>query len=43
MAGGAHADCEPALSIEGETLPPDPAGADTEGWRRLRAATHHWR
>jgi hypothetical protein len=29
--GGAHAKCEPALSLEGERLEPDPNGADTEG------------
>jgi hypothetical protein len=29
--GGEHAKCEPALSLEGEALQPDPQGADTEG------------
>jgi hypothetical protein len=28
---GEHAKCEPALSLEGEPLRPDPRGADTEG------------
>ena len=28
---GAHAECEPALSLDGELLDPDPNGADTEG------------
>lgn len=29
--GGEHAKCEPALSLEGQPLEPDPRGADTEG------------
>jgi hypothetical protein len=31
IPAGEHAECEPALSLEGEILQPDPQGADTEG------------
>jgi hypothetical protein len=31
VAGSEHARAEPALNLEGEWLPPDPSGADTEG------------
>ena len=31
IPGGEHAKAEPALNFEGERLPPDPDGADTEG------------
>jgi hypothetical protein len=28
---GAHAECEPALDLDGRPIPPDPGGADSEG------------
>lgn len=31
VPGGEHAKAEPALNLEGDRLPPDPDGADTEG------------
>jgi hypothetical protein len=31
IPSGEHAECEPALSLEGKRLEPDPCGADTEG------------
>jgi len=34
--GGEHAKCEPALSLDGEPIAPDPNGADTEGIATLR-------
>lgn len=31
VPGGPHTRCEPAFDLEGEPLPPDPSGLDTEG------------
>jgi phytase-like protein len=31
VPGGAHMRCEPAFDLDGEPLPPDPSGLDTEG------------
>lgn len=36
VPSGEHAECEPALSIDGELLDPDPSGADTEGIAAFR-------
>ena len=31
VPGGAHMRCEPAFDLDGQPLPPDPSGLDTEG------------
>ncbi|MGZ8296179.1 MAG: esterase-like activity of phytase family protein, partial [Allosphingosinicella sp.] len=35
VPGGAHMRCEPAFDLDGEPLPPDPSGLDTEGLAAL--------